>query len=426
MATSRALDKVLGYRIEESFGEVASSPTVFSASLVIDPNPASLKRAVLENNNERATPSVSHTRVRALQSDSTFPFSMHLTRLPVTAAEGAYPNLSDASCYLAQFMRATFGGLSASMAPAAQSSSTNVLTVTNSVPYGAGDFIRGGNDGSGYHFYRVISGSSPTTLTLDRNSEVSAALWDQSNSVACVWHATSSYSDASSASNVTLGLHFQGAATGITMRGCKPNVEFQTIEPGVPATMGVTMMVTQFTQHSGTVASLAQLSRPSGLSPVVIGKGTRRTQILVAEFGSSMASIGSVVYGVTPVTALVNEKIPSITGVEGVGGFAANPGVELGIDVSLPYDAVTWKAAFENGTVFHLLANYGGEFGCYYPALELAEDPSREENNNLESMVLKFRAVTIPTLLTWTQNATAERNERNQSPEQWLFPALNA
>lgn len=315
--TSRALDKNLAYRIEDSIGDPVVAVTSFTASYAIECGLLEAKQASLENANFRYRPDIVHQRVNGLESGEA-PLRKYLHMSPNTTATGSAATAFD----LAVYGQCAWGGVSYGYAAALLGNTGSVLQLAT----GASNFVQGdwlwlgdASDGTQaiWEPYEVqYVDTDNNTLLLDRTPPFTVASDDVGQADVCVFYNPSAYGDISDSDNITLSFYMVGENSGVEANGCKLNMTFPVLAQGTLPEANFNILYRNFWRTTGSLGAIS--GTPSGEAPVVAAYG-QYTTFKMADIGSSMANV--TIESVEPVAGLVNAPYAGVNATHAYHGF---------------------------------------------------------------------------------------------------------
>ena len=354
-----------------------------------------LVRASVENTNNRTTLRGKHQNILALKnSDMKVAFYMHSS--PAHAAEAA----AAATYHLSTFVKSALGGEDLGYSIGADSSGaedTDEIEIDSDPGYVAGDALfcydTSGTRGE-FYISEAIAAGPPVTLTLDRDLHfaVDAGGADRIYAVIDCWIDDEVTTDHAAAGHTTLWLRAQGdsPADVWTAKGCKPQLGQIQITAGEPITMPFDLLVTTFDlEASAEDFSAATIYGSAGVVPGI----SDRTIVKIAAVGDPLADVDT--YGTISIDPGVKyERKTGPNGWEGNHGHI-DTGDETTLEMMVDF-ATAWGTAFEAQTTYHVLIQVGigtDAIGFYFPRVEFASAPTRDEAGNLTVHKLNFRAL---------------------------------
>lgn len=394
MASSNANIKNFATRMEvDGFAVAPSSTSVLTASYITDADFAGVKYQAIESKNMRFRDDISHNVIIG-QNKGEGSFSKYWHRNPSAANASAAATLFDVPEYNRNYM----GGCDLGWRPGGLLANTGSTLQLSS---GASLFVQGDDvwlTDTGdlqdvpqcYEVYFV--NTSTNQLVLDRTPHFTVGAADTINASITNFFYQQVYSNWSTASHITHTIYEEGDESLSEYLGCKFNLDIPALEEG-KETMGTyAVMITAGDQYTGSLGAMPNLgSEPTGRSPVVAGKG-RTSFVRMAPVGSPLADV-EVIGGIKPLLGLANGVVNGTNGVNGNRGFVGKLENKTGAQFNLPYSS-SYTQQFRASTHVHLLINMGGEFDLYFPELQIAEDPVREANGNVETVNLVLHNAT--------------------------------
>ena len=360
---------------------------------------AGLAQASVANENNRVRPRGTHDNILTLRSGSSMSLSCHLHSNPTKAAEAAQAT----SFHLDTLLRAALGGRRLGWSEGVESSgaeASDELEVASDPGWEIGDWIRvhDTSEDTGYwHRIEAIAAGPPVTLTLDRDKEFTpdAGGADVVKAVIdCHIHAYAT-TQHDHANHKTLQILAQGDQTNdvVEAKGCKPTLSIEPFGAGQPLQISFDVAVTTFNGVDEATKDDFGSATPEGEAGLVPGIGTS-TDVYIADVGSALAATrnrGQI--SMTPG--------PTYTPVEAIGG-SSNEGMEGYVDditqdttleLMLPFSN-TWSSKYRAQTHQHVLISVGEStdvVAFYFPELEIASEPQRNEEGALTGTSLSMR-----------------------------------
>lgn len=372
--------------------------------LAIDPDPAGLMTATVENRNMRRRAGAPHQKIIALP-DSSASFGVYASGSGVTTAASS----AAATFALAEILRVAWSGLhlgfaSAVVTPSATAPDITVGQGTNH-PAGAAIFAV---DSNGVGQFAIVDSVAADVLTL--RTETDAAVAVVGSAISCFPNSRGLF-DRSHSSHVTHALMFRGEDTDDNYEaiGVKYNVTgLENAESGGDASFTIEVLARE---HNDAVISKFDLTgAPQGPAPPIVGH--QGTAIRIANVGTvTLVDVGGYSFSFTP--GVANAKVPGVTRT-GVLGYKGDMSPDTMLEVVVPYDDA-WITDFNNGQHKHVMVQVGYQRGdayaIYLPNAEIAENPERGVSADETTMTLKFRAreFSSSTFTEGTDNYEMER-----------------
>lgn len=399
MAVAHEKTRYLAHFTETVFG--TGGPADWSVNgtyfYVTNVDATGLVEAVVENENNVVDPRELHDNIPTLrQGNVTFGCYLH-SKPGTPAAEDA----AATTYHLAELAYAALGGQDLGYAAAVVTSggeATNEIEIDTDPGYAVGDFVYYlSEDGIG-EFYRItgIAAGPPITLTVDRAVHVAVAdrsTDDTLRAVIDVYVDGLVTTQHDHANHKTLQMLVQGTLTDDVQiaKGCKPNLTIEPISAGVPCSLTFDLLCATFDAADEATREDFGAAVPVGEAPLVPGRGTS-TRFKMASVGDPLVEV--VTRGqITANPGVVYERVESPNGLGGVEGYVDT--LEAGtLEVMVNFDS-DYNADFRAGVHKHALIQVGDgadSIGIYYPELEIAADPPRNDQGMLAGSTLQMRA----------------------------------
>lgn len=418
MSAVHALPRWISFFVETAFGTGGPANWVTDGThcFVTNVDTSGLVEQSVENENNITHPRYVHDMIHTLRNGS-MSFGLHLHGKPGTVtAEAAQAT----TFHLAELARAALGGMRLGWSIGFSGGTASAPEVDSNPGYVVGDWIYAYDDSAGTgDFYRItaIAAGPPVVLTLDRDLHFTPAAEDVARAVISVYvhgRVTTSHKNAN---HKTLQILAQGDADDDIYigRGCKPTMTLEAISPGSPLQASLDVAVTRHdAPDDETKKDFAALD-PVGEAPLVPGRGAS-TKFKLANVGSPLVATEQR-GDITVAPGVEYEPVTAAAGYEGVLGYVDTLG-PAGMEVMVPFDS-GYHADFrahQHKQALITIAKSGTEteaIGVYFPELEIAAEPPRNDQGNLSGLSLSFRA---------QLNKTSAGSLTGDDKEHWLSP----
>ena len=367
----------------------ANDSTPFYA---IEPDVSGVAQVSLENENIRPRTRAKHQNILGLKNCE-FSFSAYMHGKPSNAAEGA----AATAFHLSTLLKSALGGadLGYGIGIADAGANPDEIEVDSDPGFAVGDFIFcHDTSATSGQFYRIVSiaAGPPVVLTLDRDLHFTADAGGADRAYAvidCYIHQAAA-AQHDHANHTTMQFQVQGEGTEDVwiLKGVKPQLSIEGIAAGEPTKISCGCMVTTFDHETASKATFA--AAPAGEAGNVPGVADT-TLFLMATHGDPLASVAAL-GSISVEPGVGYDRVMGPNGYEGVHGHVDNLN-DTTLEVMVPFDddyATEYRAQTEK----HALIQVGttvGAWGVYFPQLEYAQEPARNDEGALTGSTLSFR-----------------------------------
>jgi hypothetical protein len=181
------------------------------------------------------------------------------------------------------------------------------------------------------------------------------------------------------------------ADDALALLGWKPTLTIEGIAARSPIKFSVELAVTTFEGSDEASKDDFSAATPVGEAPLVPGKGARH-RVLLADFGSPLAVVGA--RGAVTINPGVTYTAVEGVTPHGVLGYVADVTQDTTLELMVPFSAA-YPTKFRAGTYMHALIEVTegtNAMAFYFPKLEIASDPVRNDEGSLTGHTLSFRA----------------------------------
>lgn len=397
MAVAHALPRKIAVFEETAF--VTGGPADWSTNgtymFAIGVDTSGVVQATVANENNVIFPRQKHANIKALRNSS-MSLGVYMHGSTAHAEEAAQA----VAYHLATIFRAALGGqrLGYSAGVADAGANTDEIEIDADPGFEVGDWIclyDASTDTPYLHRIEAIAEGPPIVLTLDRDVEftVDSGGGDTVKAVIDIYVHQYATTQHDHAGHKTLQFLVQGDLSEDVqiMKGCKPTLSIEPITAGTPLQATMEVAVTTFEGADDATQDDFGSATPVGEAGLVPGIGAT-TRVLLADFGDPLATVpsrGQITIGPGP----TYQPVTGANGYEGVHGYVDDVSQDTTLELMVPFDA-DYPTEFRDETFKHCLIQVGeGEnvVGFYFPKLEYATEPVRNDEGSLTGCTLSFR-----------------------------------
>lgn len=393
---ANAIPRTISVLEESSFADTSPDHDSNGQEIyVFDDDLSGVVQQAVDNQNYVQHVAENHNMLKALKSESSWPYSMYLHGSPATAGDGAQA----ASITLDKVLRSWAGGRKLGYGEGISGGTAAAPDIDDATNFTAdadvGFFY---DDSASTGYFRTITDISTLTLTLYGGAlPFTPAGADVMHAVISIYPLEGPLTDHSDGDHTTLGYAVKGKAGEDywELYGCKPTLEFNDWVQGDPTIVRVTNMVTDFGHEALSADTLS--GAPDGEPGLVVGKGTDTLFYLMAKDGSfTSTAINSFQFD----PGIQYEAHRGPNGTEGVHGYTIGSNVPMRptITITLPLDddyATAFRLDPDNPTEYACLCQVGTSLNKAIAIeamrMEVAQEPTRTVVNGVASTQVVFR-----------------------------------
>jgi hypothetical protein len=389
---------------ESEFGTEDGGPDDWSTNAtycyVTGVDTSGLVEQVVANENNITHPRQKHDNIHTLRSGVTIPFGLYLHGNPTHAAEAG----TATTYHIAQLAYAALGGRYLGKSAAVVTSGdeeTNEIEIGANPGFVIGDFVYYYHAATGIgQLYRIlaIADGPPITLTVDRPVHIAVedrAEADTLRAVIDIYIHAYACTQKAHSDHKTIAMLVEGDATGDVniARGGKPQMTIDPISAGKPLQLKFEAKFATFVRADEATAEDFGAATPVGERPLVPGRGDHQHLVLLADVGSPLASVeqrGAI--NMNP--GVVYEPIEGVNSIQGVHGWIDKGLADTTVQIMLPF-GTDYHTEYDTHVHKHMLIQIGTGTDCvgfYFPELEYAKEPPRNEEQSVTGVSIDFRA----------------------------------